>query len=250
MKNIHVLPTEQPSRIYLIKSNNKLGITSNNPEFTENFGSGTQNQNLFITSDEEIKEGDFFYSVRGVIEKAIINYPKGEHFGKLILTTDQNLIKDSVQAIDDEFLEWFVKNPSCEWVWIQEKQHFEADKSKRKNPLNGVYYSYKIIIPKEEPKQLTDLEIAIKLEEIKREEPKQQSAVEWLVNEANLLENNGWILPLIEQAKEMEKEQQGYSEEEVIKLLISCKDRFGGSGLEDYTSDSEIIEWFEQFKNK
>jgi hypothetical protein len=34
-----------------------------------------------------------------------------------------------------------------------------------------------------------------------------QSAVEWLVNEANLLENNGWILPLIEKAKEMEKQQ-------------------------------------------
>jgi len=32
-------------------------------------------------------------------------------------------------------------------------------------------------------------------------------AVEWLVEEANLLENNGWILTLINQAKEMEKEQ-------------------------------------------
>ena len=34
-----------------------------------------------------------------------------------------------------------------------------------------------------------------------------KTAVEWLVQEANLLENNGWILPLIEQAKAMEKEQ-------------------------------------------
>ena len=33
----------------------------------------------------------------------------------------------------------------------------------------------------------------------------EKTAVEWLVNEANLLENNGWISPLIEQAKEMEK---------------------------------------------
>jgi hypothetical protein len=36
---------------------------------------------------------------------------------------------------------------------------------------------------------------------------KKISAVEWLVQEANLLENNGWILPLVEQAKQMEKEQ-------------------------------------------
>jgi hypothetical protein len=35
------------------------------------------------------------------------------------------------------------------------------------------------------PKQLTDLEIAIKLEEIEREETKQQTAVEWIIEEIN-----------------------------------------------------------------
>jgi hypothetical protein len=45
----------------------------------------------------------------------------------------------------------------------------------------------------------------------------EMTAVEWLVQEANLLENNGWILPLIEQALELEKQQiidayiEGYS---------------------------------------
>jgi len=33
------------------------------------------------------------------------------------------------------------------------------------------------------------------------------TAVEWLVQEANLLENNGWILPLIEQANELFEQQ-------------------------------------------
>ena len=33
------------------------------------------------------------------------------------------------------------------------------------------------------------------------------TAVEWLVEEANLLENNNWIITLINQAKEMEKQQ-------------------------------------------
>jgi hypothetical protein len=41
------------------------------------------------------------------------------NYKKIILTTDQDLIKDGVQAIDDEFLEWFVKNPSCEEVEIK-----------------------------------------------------------------------------------------------------------------------------------
>lgn len=38
-------------------------------------------------------------------------------------------------------------------------------------------------------------------------EEMKQTAIEWLVSEANLLDNNGWILPLIEKAKEMEKQQ-------------------------------------------
>jgi hypothetical protein len=46
------------------------------------------------------------------------------------------------------------------------------------------------------------------------------------------------------------QKERSYSEEEVIKLLIYCKDRFGGSGLEDYTHDDEVKEWFEQFKKK
>jgi hypothetical protein len=41
-----------------------------------------------------------------------------------------------------------------------------------------------------------------------------------------------------------------YSEEEVIKLLIYCKDRFGGSELYDYTHDDEVKNWFEQVKKK
>ncbi len=47
------------------------------------------------------------------------------------------------------------------------------------------------------------------LAEGKLNENKEQNttAVEWLVKEANLLENNGWILPLIKQAKEMEKQK-------------------------------------------
>ena len=46
------------------------------------------------------------------------------------------------------------------------------------------------------------------------------------------------------------QEERMYSEEEVTKLLISCKDRFGGSDLYDYTHDNEVKEWFEQNKKK
>ncbi len=40
------------------------------------------------------------------------------------------------------------------------------------------------------------------------------------------------------------KEVKLYTEEQVIKLLIECKDRFGGSDLDDYVSDKKVIEWF------
>ena len=46
------------------------------------------------------------------------------------------------------------------------------------------------------------------------------------------------------------QQERMYSEEEVTKLLISCKDRFGGSDLYDYTHDDEVKEWFGQFKKK
>ncbi|CAB4136440.1 hypothetical protein UFOVP309_7 [uncultured Caudovirales phage] len=76
---------------------------------------------------------------------------KGNECKKIILTTDQDLIEDGVQAIDDEFLEWFVKNPSCESVET-EIVEYGFDEV----PI----CIYKISIPKEEPKQET-LEEAI-----------------------------------------------------------------------------------------
>ena len=263
MKNIHVLPTDKPSRIYLIKSNNKLGITSNNPEFTENFGSGTQNQNLFITSDEEIKEGDFFYSVRGVIEKAIINYPKGEHFGKLILTTDQNLIKYGVQAIDDEFLEWFVKNPSCEEVEV--KTTFGVG-------VNVSFNSYKIIIPKEEPKPHSFCETPEEkctmnycdengCQNRKRElvEPKQEKlkeAAEKWFNKDGFYPNpkQGFISGAKWQQERM------YSEEDLKEAYFSAIKSTGEGWNGEYADGNHpnieekftegFEEWFETFKNK
>jgi hypothetical protein len=81
-----------------------------------------------------------------------------------------------------------------------------------------------------------------------------QTAVEFAVGKLEQFIPKGnqiVIKAILEHSKEMEKQQErSYSEEEVIKLLIYCKDRFGGSGLEDYTHDDEVKEWFEQFKNK
>jgi hypothetical protein len=109
-----------------------------------------QPHHIYIASDSEIKEGDWCiceYSDGGVSVNTYKDL-SGINKYKIVLTTDQDLIKDGVQAIDDEFLEWFVKNPSCEYVEVSE-DYFK--------PSNMVYghdtEPYKIIIPKEEQKQ-------------------------------------------------------------------------------------------------
>ena len=64
-------------------------------------------------------------------------------YKEILLSTDTELQKDGIQAIDDAFLEWFVKNPSCESVEVCKNPFYEESN----------YEYYKIIIPKEEPKQ-------------------------------------------------------------------------------------------------
>lgn len=134
MKNIHLLPTDKPSR-FSLNSSGKYHLTNqlhtNSPNFT--------NQHIYITNDEDIKEGDWVYStdnntsscnIYQIIKYNQITGSKPIGFGgncynteqgigirintckKIILTTDQDLIKDGVQAIEDEFLEWFIKNPT------------------------------------------------------------------------------------------------------------------------------------------
>jgi hypothetical protein len=118
MKNIHLIPTDKPSRLTIRLKTNELMYSYK--EFVNQKCedvSLNQNQNIYITSDEEIKEGDWCLSK---LNKAV---RFGKNFTtwlykKIILTTDPDLIAEGVQSIDDEFLEWFVKNPSCERVEV------------------------------------------------------------------------------------------------------------------------------------
>jgi len=132
MKNIHLLPTDKPSTLSIIDS--ELVFSKEyfiNP------------QHIYITSDEEIKENDYYLSWEDYYNPPrYVVYVKSSGVNgdgkKIILTTDQDLINDGVQAIDDEFLEWFVKNPSCESVEVEKRySDFTVD------PFVG----YKIIIP-------------------------------------------------------------------------------------------------------
>ena len=148
MKNIHVLPTDKPSRLYL-NSENKIFITD-----VEMKCGNTQN--IYITSDEEIKEGVDQWYLDKVLNEPY-NSGGAQYSSKqdvIILTTDQDLIKDGVQAIDDEFLEWFVKNPSCENVKVELIEEIPSGFTFGMfgNDEPPTELVYKIIIPKEEVK--------------------------------------------------------------------------------------------------
>lgn len=159
MKNIHIFPTDKPTRLFT--SDSELTLAGY-PKTTFKTG-----KNIYITNDEKPKLNDWFLDT---IDKVVFKVTHEDilttqldglpsNFKKIILTTDQDLIKDGVQPIPDEFLEWFVKNPSCESVEIIDDTLTVGEMSKL--PLGTRNHKYKIIIPKEEPKFVTvDVESA------------------------------------------------------------------------------------------
>jgi len=232
MKNIHLLPTKKPSRLYYKDDNYKLANSTMAIDWYIS-SAGYKPTNIYITSDEEIKEGDWYYwIVTNMRIKAIRDnlgrLPKfSDGSRKIILTTDSTLIADGVQSIDDEFLEWFVKNPSCEKV---EVEHFgtccgnqsitQCINCKKYNPV------YKIIIPQEEPKQETLEEAAANLAD------------------PNICKTDNWIAGAKWQAERV------YSEEAVNEMFDTLK----RNSIDNIATISNvhlfIDSWKKQFKKK
>jgi hypothetical protein len=159
---------------------------------------------------------------------------------KIILTTDQDLINDSVQAIDYEFLEWFVKNPSCEKVEvIYDKDAFPYGVETAKG-----YGWYKIIIPQEEHKQETLEEAAM------NNIPTAEEFINIGLDESGF-EFYGDMKKIaskkliqfaklhVEAALKAFQAERMYTEEEVLKLL-----------RKSHFVEQNIEEWFEQHKKK
>jgi hypothetical protein len=149
MKNIHLIPTEKPSRLVRVyndfeRNNFTLKLDR---EVNDSF---KEYVNIFITSDEDIKEEklrwiiDYRPNMNGFIHQVSVVLDLNL-CPEIILTDNKDLIKDGVQAIDDEFLQWFVKNSSCEYVetkLVELNTDYRSDWEQK--------FRYKIIIPPEE----------------------------------------------------------------------------------------------------
>jgi hypothetical protein len=274
MKNIHILPTDKPSILHLYTDENGTRLETFEVEYSHT----RDTQHIYITSDEEIKDGDWYLDTFNNQRIKANEFSDHKHYGnackKIILTTDQDLITDGVQAIDDKFLEWFVNNSSCESVEVVKDglkvkeggiQELMEDEYYQKFPEelpNCVFIDkYEIIIPQEEPKQET-------LEEV-------QLAILFHNTYENLAPNFGYEtradtksfetttpngMLMIAVCKEIIKWQQerSYSEEEVKEIIkLSCekgmliqrtindKVKIPYMRIKDFT-----IRMFEQYKKK
>ena len=241
MKNLYLLPTDKPSR--LVKNN--LGLIRVADNFTKSDLDFILAEfvNIYITSDEEIKDvrphkGKWQLETGQILNK-FPNYLTDLSECKLvIMTTDEDLIKDGVQAIDDEFLEWLVENPSCKVV--------EVVKTAPIRPFGSLY---KIIIPNED----VLLQSSIDGEPIWGE-PKQETLEEAYLNKLIDDANKEFRLDrklAKEVAMKFSKWQQerSYSEEEVLNFTqtMIMQYKFGNTNIEQMDSLKESLE---QFKNK
>lgn len=225
-----------------------------------------KSQNIYITSNEEIKDGDYIFWEGKIFkyrEFMAMKTPVYTDYFKIILTTDEDLIADGVQAIDDTFLEWFVKNPHCENIEVEKVKHGKLTKYYLNNNVEiENIEKYKIIITKEESKQektfenVLDESLAkakVLLEELRTMNNKQETLEEaaenkyiqgvYIINGIDIYKASRECF--IEGAKWQSRIM--YTEEEVFNALCSMPNFF------NMTIPQQIVarkEWFEQFKKK
>lgn len=306
MRNIHLIQTEKPSNLYSFygiledlsygktftiatEKVAKINLHKDLKDYQEKLiKAGWKAENIYITSSEVIEETDIWIIWNNLIQKIkSINFRNNSvsfnndplHDGylsaceKIILTTDPDLIKDGVQAIDDEFLQWFVENSSCEEVKIEKIDYSQKCRECEeiveigRNCKKGCFMKsgncictdknikYKIIIPKENKcicKKPGDWDcIYCDTEKTKQvlEESKQETLEEAAEKYVNGFEygiahprrvcKNAFINGAKYQAERM------YSEEEVLEIL--CKSH----NVENTSTVANTLKkWFEQFKKR
>ena len=279
MKNIHVLPTENSSRL----SYNKDGVLElHRLQWRKN------TQNIYITSNskfvrdeyitdgiEVIKATPKLVDAQGLVDR--------RNWNKIIITTDQELIKDGVHSIGEEFLKWFVENPTCTKVEVVYGLFNPMGRQVDPNDLGQNHskcvWKYKIITTKEEPKFENSIENSVNIMSIAnsmfggKQEPKLQckdcndnltdcTCIEDTVDmkqetmEYDLLQHIKFCLECDNESQAIrllekygfEKQEEGYSEQD---MKSSFQVGFN-VGYNDEESPSYLTfeEWIKEYKKK
>jgi hypothetical protein len=109
MKNVHLIPTDKLSRLGRFVDTGNLFLR------TPNDLPRGENVNVYITDDSKIREGYYLDLTHNIVMKSVFYPSSDKNCKKIIITTDPELIKDGVQEIPNDFLEWLVKSPSCQY---------------------------------------------------------------------------------------------------------------------------------------
>ena len=269
MKNIHVIPTDKPSDLllcikdYVEHLNTPAENSDKKGRYRIGFGKYAnlkvyQPQYMYITSNEKFIRDE--YVTDGI--EVMLASPKlvdaqdlicRRDWKKIVLTTDQSL--DGVQEIDDEFLKWFVKNPSCEEIEVISLRKSSGCYDE-KEIWHWDFLAYKIIIPKEEPKPFKDMLTMTEasLVEFKKNPiPMKKEIKQETIEEAAHkilddygIKSMGQSIGVLEVKKLMVKmakwqQERSYSEEELL-VILHKRDMYK---WEEHLEVLSLNEWFE-----
>jgi hypothetical protein len=140
-----MLPTESPDSP-IIKTEGGFIINIFNDV---NLGN---HQHLYLTSDEEIKEGDWYLDTTLILKNSLDDLEE-EIIGKIIATTDKSLMKQASvgKQLDVEAFEFLTQIPESFIKYYVEKQG-EVGDVELELEKDNYYYNARVIIPKEEEK--------------------------------------------------------------------------------------------------
>ncbi len=237
-------------------------------------------QHIYITCDEKVKDGDWFYhpnkALASQIIKAseftnnqgviIINGFNGYMCEKVILTTDPDLIADGVQAVDGDFLEWFVDNSDCEFVEVKKECNYGNCACFLGKCVDDENI-YKIIIPQRKPctqqivdQAMKDVSKDVRLPKVVRDGIVKQETLEdasWKYNP--LKKFDGEFIRVAFKAGAKWQAERSFTLEQIDELFIG--DKNGGYfddfldyrlGLNGNQGKNKITfkEWFEQHRKR
>lgn len=162
MQNLFLITTDRPiSKLQKTKHGN-LFLSNEIKSYSD-----CTNQNIYITSDKEIKESNWclqvetneIFKIKEILEKQQVyldtdgktHYDNFDPWNvkKIIMTTNSDLIADGVQSIENKFIEWYINNSDCKQIEVVYL-----------GKLNKVD-SYELILPKQSNKwKLSNIETA------------------------------------------------------------------------------------------
>ena len=109
-----MLSTNEPSKIGNLATYQKRSLAKVIKEGVKPINTIVQFWNLYIISDDEIKEGDWFYNIHSkIVGRAEFNFGKDELAKKIIATTNSSLWRPSHKSASDVIL---LPQPSQQFI--------------------------------------------------------------------------------------------------------------------------------------